>query len=197
MPNAQTDYPLTLAEVLFEELETTNREDLEGSNPDLVSVKARLAEIKNLPNLSADAVRQVCATKGIKVDAAVDRDLIWRCKTALSAALVSDLYKLIRTLPQKRSVLCLSGGGVRSATFNLGILQGLSRYGLLDKFDYLSTVSGGGFIGGWLSAWIHRQEHSAAELPVTRVAKRLADPPTIRSSLNLTRFTTCVLTRII
>jgi hypothetical protein len=177
MPNAQLDYPLTLAEVLFEELETTNREDLQGSSPDLLSVKARLAEIKNLPHLSADAVRQICATKGIKVDAAVDRDLIWRCKTALSAALVPDVYKLIRTLPQKRSVLCLSGGGVRSATFNLGILQGLSRYGLLDKFDYLSTVSGGGFIGGWLSAWIHRQEHSAAELPVTTVAKRLSDPP--------------------
>jgi len=55
-----------------------------------------------------------------------------------------------------RSALCLSGGGVRSATFNLGILQGLARHGLLDKFDYLSTVSGGGFVGGWLSAWIRR-----------------------------------------
>lgn len=55
------------------------------------------------------------------------------------------------------SALCLSGGGIRSATFNLGILQGLARHGLLDKFDYLSTVSGGGFIGGWLSAWIQRE----------------------------------------
>jgi len=56
-----------------------------------------------------------------------------------------------------RSALCLSGGGIRSATFNLGILQGLARHGMLDQFDYLSTVSGGGFIGGWLTAWIHRQ----------------------------------------
>ena len=56
-----------------------------------------------------------------------------------------------------RSALCLSGGGIRSATFNLGILQGLARHGLLERFDYLSTVSGGGFIGGWLSAWICRQ----------------------------------------
>ncbi len=55
-----------------------------------------------------------------------------------------------------RSALCLSGGGIRSATFNLGILQGLARHGLLEKFDYLSTVSGGGFIGGWLSAWVRR-----------------------------------------
>ncbi|MDQ3257636.1 MAG: patatin-like phospholipase family protein, partial [Acidobacteriota bacterium] len=56
-----------------------------------------------------------------------------------------------------RSALCLSGGGIRSATFNLGILQGLARHGLLEKFDYLSTVSGGGFIGSWLTAWMHRQ----------------------------------------
>jgi hypothetical protein len=35
-------------------------------------------------------------------------------------------------------------------------LQGLARCGLLDKFHYLSTVSGGGYIGSWLSAWINR-----------------------------------------
>ncbi len=49
-----------------------------------------------------------------------------------------------------------SGGGIRSATFNLGILQGLADLGLLRKFDYLSTVSGGGYIGSWLQAWILR-----------------------------------------
>ena len=52
--------------------------------------------------------------------------------------------------------LCLSGGGIRSATFGLGVLQGLAKHNLLDQFDYLSTVSGGGYIGSWLSAWIHR-----------------------------------------
>ena len=54
------------------------------------------------------------------------------------------------------SALCFSGGGIRSATFCLGVLQGLAKYGLLDKFDYLSTVSGGGYIGSWFSAWIDR-----------------------------------------
>lgn len=49
-----------------------------------------------------------------------------------------------------------SGGGIRSATFNLGVLQSLSCYGILDKCDYLSTVSGGGYIGGWFSAWTKR-----------------------------------------
>src|SRR5262249_41223140 len=53
--------------------------------------------------------------------------------------------------------LCLSGGGVRSATFNLGILQGMAKHGVLKRVDYLSTVSGGGYIGGWLAAWIKRK----------------------------------------
>jgi hypothetical protein len=52
--------------------------------------------------------------------------------------------------------LALSGGGIRSATFSLGILQGLAKFGLLQKFDYLSTVSGGGYVGSWLATWIKR-----------------------------------------
>ena len=52
--------------------------------------------------------------------------------------------------------LALSGGGIRSATFNLGVLQALAANKLLTRFDYLSTVSGGGYIGAWLTAWIHR-----------------------------------------
>ena len=52
--------------------------------------------------------------------------------------------------------LAFSGGGIRSATFNLGILQALAEKGVLRKFDYLSTVSGGGYIGSWLAALIGR-----------------------------------------
>jgi hypothetical protein len=54
------------------------------------------------------------------------------------------------------SALCLSGGGIRSASFALGVIQGLAEAKLLQKFDYLSTVSGGGYIGSWLSAWLRR-----------------------------------------
>lgn len=54
------------------------------------------------------------------------------------------------------SALCLSGGGIRSATFNLGVIQGLAKIGLLGKFDYLSSVSGGGYIASWLRTWMHR-----------------------------------------
>jgi hypothetical protein len=46
--------------------------------------------------------------------------------------------------------LAFSGGGIRSATFNLGVLQGLAKFNKVRTFDYLSTVSGGGYIGNWL-----------------------------------------------
>jgi hypothetical protein len=52
----------------------------------------------------------------------------------------------------------ISGGGIRSATFALGVSESLKRCGLLKNVDYLSTVSGGGFIGGWLTANCRRHE---------------------------------------
>jgi GNAT superfamily N-acetyltransferase len=52
--------------------------------------------------------------------------------------------------------IALSGGGIRSATFNLGLLQALAELGVLRHADYLATVSGGGYIGGWWSAWRRR-----------------------------------------
>lgn len=69
-------------------------------------------------------------------------------------SIARDYYRAIHK--ENHSALCLSGGGIRSATFNLGLLQGLARHGLLEQFEYLSTVSGGGFSGGWLTAWIKR-----------------------------------------
>lgn len=50
------------------------------------------------------------------------------------------------------SGIALSGGGIRSSTFNLGVLQALDGIDLLKRFDYLSTVSGGGYIGSCLSS---------------------------------------------
>ena len=87
-----------------------------------------------------------------------------------------------------RAALCFSGGGIRSATFCLGVLQALAGHtvddstdyshgdggdgdgelrahgekkpnqSLLNRFHYLSTVSGGGYIGSWLSAWRHYED---------------------------------------
>ena len=49
--------------------------------------------------------------------------------------------------------LALSGGGIRSATFSLGVLQALSKTSLLPRIDYLSTVSGGSYIGSFFGSY--------------------------------------------
>jgi choline dehydrogenase-like flavoprotein len=56
--------------------------------------------------------------------------------------------------------LGLSGGGVRSATFNLGILQALAAGHWLRRIDFLSTASGGGYIGGFLGRFFDHLRHS-------------------------------------
>lgn len=64
-------------------------------------------------------------------------------------------YALLGIEKAERTALCLSGGGIRSAAFCLGVVQGLARLGVLKQFHYLSTVSGGGYTGGYLSARLH------------------------------------------
>lgn len=60
--------------------------------------------------------------------------------------------------PRERLVgLALSGGGIRSAVFSLGVMQALDRRGVFRFFDYLSTVSGGGYIGASLSSLMARE----------------------------------------
>lgn len=81
--------------------------------------------------------------------------------------------------------LAFSGGGIRSATFNLGMLQALAELNQLQHFDYLSTVSGGGYIGGWFSKWLHRQSGkldtvAAALSPGTKSKPRQEEPDEIR-----------------
>jgi hypothetical protein len=66
-----------------------------------------------------------------------------------------DIYDWARK--HRLTGMCFSGGGIRSATFNLGILQGLAVKGELDQVDYLSSVSGGGYIHSWLAGWLKRE----------------------------------------
>jgi hypothetical protein len=90
--------------------------------------------------------------------------LVANCQAA-DAPLKSILHKM------EASAVCLSGGGIRSATISLGVLQGLARFSrpggkttpgsLMSKLDYLSTVSGGGYMGSWLMSWIYRQMKSS------------------------------------
>lgn len=73
------------------------------------------------------------------------------------------------TLPPNALGLALSGGGLRSAAFSLGVLQALARGGWLRWVDYLSTVSGGGytgaFVGRWFDLWDRPDEGSGVIVP--------------------------------
>jgi hypothetical protein len=54
--------------------------------------------------------------------------------------------------------LSLSGGGIRSASFSLGVVQAFNERGVFNSFDYLSTVSGGGYLGASISATMKKAE---------------------------------------
>jgi len=59
-----------------------------------------------------------------------------------------DGTPVMRPTPASKVIgLALSGGGIRSAAFCLGAMQALDVRGVIAKLDYLSTVSGGGYIG--------------------------------------------------
>jgi len=68
--------------------------------------------------------------------------------------------------------LALSGGGIRSATFCFGLLRSLARNRLLLRFDLLSTVSGGGYIGSMLGRLFSR---GARRTDMFRVQKALGE----------------------
>jgi len=81
--------------------------------------------------------------------------------------------KVAPDAPKDLVGLCFSGGGIRSATLNLGILQGLQETGVLKHVDYLSTVSGGGYIGSWFCAT--RRRLAAAAKAKNQAAKELLE----------------------
>ena len=91
-------------------------------------------------------------------------------------------------LQRNQAALCLSGGGVRSAAFSLGVLQDLARRGLLIQFHYLSTVSGGGYIGSWLQALVHAHDGDVAE--VQRELGAIEAAPELRTLRNYTNYLT-------
>ena len=55
-----------------------------------------------------------------------------------------------KKLKEERFGIAMSGGGIRSATINLGILKTLNKFDILRKADYMSTVSGGGYTGAYI-----------------------------------------------
>ncbi|WOJ90395.1 patatin-like phospholipase family protein [Methylocapsa polymorpha] len=82
-----------------------------------------------------------------------------------------------RTAYRSVTGVALSGGGIRSASFGLGALQALHAFSGIEGIDYLSTVSGGGYIGCSLTA---ATQDSPAEQNTPSVAKA-AEPQRTRA----------------
>jgi len=85
-------------------------------------------------------------------------------------------------VPRDLAGIALSGGGIRSATFSLGLLQGLADRDVLRHFDYVSTVSGGGYVGGFWSAYRRRcpkEDSSRTPEAAKQTSERTAAAPRI------------------
>lgn len=86
-----------------------------------------------------------------------------------------DLEK--SALPERRYVLCLSGGGLRAAFFHLGVIKSLRRVQLLKRIDSVYSVSGGSIIAAhmalnWRKYNGTEKEFEAAEQEIRQFGKR-------------------------
>ena len=111
--------------------------------------------------------------------AAVDRDNVFVPPARRPVLVEADRCGLgnpASTEPMRNVVgLALSGGGIRSATFSLGVVQELAAKGRLRHIDFLSTVSGGAFTGSFLGRLFTRSTVASSSDPCGRVQDILAD----------------------
>ncbi len=151
--------------------ETILQEGRDASYPDVI----RLIE--------QDAVRQRRAAAFVSEDNVRKPAETVTAATSHLAALSSSIppitksasAELVDQEPKNLVGLAFSGGGIRSATFSLGVLQALAKKDLLRHADYLSTVSGGAFTGSFLGRLFMRPRVTKACDPVGRVQDILQD----------------------
>ncbi|CAO3408515.1 hypothetical protein [Azospirillum largimobile] len=118
---------------------------------------------------------------GIRPSGLINSDIIDRINADEGQAV--DKRRKIYSLLQDRNNavgLGLSGGGIRSATFCLGVCQVLAQRGLLKEVDFLSTVSGGGYLGSFLTTYLTSKNaytnvsapHGPDPAPVSQLRRR-------------------------
>jgi hypothetical protein len=105
------------------------------------------------PNPKAFAIKEVIAREAQHVRAlSADRDV----RDRLNPIPPPGEKKPIQDAAPEHFGVAFSGGGIRSASVNLGLIQSLARSGFLRQAHYISGVSGGGYILGWLTGWTAR-----------------------------------------
>lgn len=119
------------------------------------------------------------ASNAVVFDARIPPNYVERSHHVLAVELEQYLARrrkengLPPPAPDNLAGLCISGGGVRSATLGLGMIQAFLAEDKLKYFDYLSTVSGGGYIGACLSSLMSKEpkntnKYSRADNPNLR-----------------------------
>jgi len=112
------------------------------------------------PDPKAFAIKEVIAREGQQIRSlCADRDV----RDRLNPIPEPGAPRPLEGAAPERFGLCFSGGGIRSASVNLGLLQALAKNGFLRQAHYISGVSGGGYILGWLTAWTARVGFDAVE----------------------------------
>ncbi|WP_413711813.1 hypothetical protein [Rhizobium sp. Rhizsp82] len=135
------------------------REDLANLQPKLVVLDAVLSLIIGRPGYN---ISQPADTRLAEIAAEMDQPVAWRPAGTDPLQRPQYAQDEVRDVEARRATygiknrdwasgLALSGGGIRSATFSLGVIASLARRGILKEIDYLSTVSGGGYTGGFLT----------------------------------------------
>lgn len=90
--------------------------------------------------------------------------------------------KPIEQPPKYLTGLALSGGGIRSTSFCLGVMQALAKQDKLKYFDYLSAVSGSSWIAASVS-WFLSQTGRSEPAPNQSQAPGARQPPILRYGL--------------
>ena len=102
-----------------------------------------------------------------------------------------DTSSLWPTTDLDLSGLSCSGGGVRSAAFCLGVLQGIQSKGIIGQVDYLSTVSGGGYIGTTMTIGMSRDSPLSEQdgtFPFGRIDDERRESPEVRHLRDNSRY---------
>jgi Patatin-like phospholipase len=107
-----------------------------------------------------------------------------RARTMLDVV-PADVHDPVPTVAHRFTGIALSGGGVRAAVFSLGVLQGLQCKRVVNCADYLSTVSGGGYIGTALTL---AMSTNGGVFPFARDAEDPGETPEVRHLRDNSRY---------
>lgn len=156
----------------------------QGYTPDFDTVFAaeleRLCDDHAIGRLDLNPLPADGFAPAMEIGAAPSRDDVMRMAAPRESSaknappplphLKSNITAVRRT---ELSALALSGGGIRSAAFACGVMQAMAQNAKLECFDYLSTVSGGGYSGSALTWALHDQiNRGANDFPDLKIRRR-------------------------